>query len=132
MTDQTIAALSSFSSSGGWHPSGTMVPLRQLSLNVVNDAADTEAKEINGGALATMTIIKAAGRTYPAWLNRVAWCVLSIIPIGLVLVLLGISVVGLALMGGGFLGLWIFGDLAVRLGRNKEQIGYIVGSSRIS
>ena len=72
------------------------------------------------------------GRSYPVWLNLVSWMVLVATPLGLFILLLGNSVVGLTLLFVGFLGIWIFGNIAARIGRDVTKATYFGSASRNS
>lgn len=79
-------------------------------------------REISSAAFDDMSITRNIGRTYPAWLNLVSWAVLAIIPLGLFFIYLGISTVGLGFMFVGFLGIWVFGNIAARKGRDVTRV----------
>lgn len=52
---------------------------------------------------------------YPIWLNFIGGLTLILIPIGLVLLFVVPSIVGLGVMGLGFLSLWVFGFIASKM-----------------
>lgn len=58
---------------------------------------------------------------HPLWLNVVSWIVLTLVPLGVLLTLFGVGIIGVFVMGAGFLGIWIFGELAARKRRDKQQ-----------
>ena len=79
-------------------------------------------REISHAAYEDISINRHVGRTYPAWLNLVSWLVLAVIPLGLFIIYLGISTVGLGFMFVGFLGIWVFGNIAARKGRDVTRV----------
>ncbi len=81
----------------------------------------SKARKLDISAFGDLTIARTVGRTYPAWLNAVAWPVLLLVPVGLIILFVGYSSVGLAFLFIGFMGIWIFGNLAATLGRDVRR-----------
>lgn len=54
-------------------------------------------------------------------LNILSWIILSLIPVGLLIVITGLETFGLTVLAFGFLGIWVFGEIFYRKFYGKNE-----------
>ena len=127
MSDRAISP-DKFDSSGHWYLARPPAPFMQRFVIAVSDDVGGAAQinqKIYWRDLARVKIVakvEIVGRTYPGWLNLTTFGILGLILIGLILLFSNTPILGVLSLAAGFLGIWIFGDLAAHLGRDVTRV----------
>ena len=128
MSDRVISS-DKFDSSGHWYLARPPAPFMQIFVIAVSDNVGGAVQPNQKVYLQDLVRKEIVGRTYPGWLNLTTYGVLGLIFIGLILLFSNTPILGVLSLAAGFLGIWIFGDLAAHLGRDVTRVS-TVGSGR--